>query len=107
MRLLHHYPTLSHSYLRNATRLFGFRETYRLVDVHASQRKKKTAVFHNEKNAVFTMKKNAAFYNEKRPLSFTMKRKTATFYNEKRPPRFTTEKTATFHNGAVSSENTN
>ena len=58
MRLLHHYPTLSHSFLRNATRLFGFHETYRLVDVYASQRKKKTAVFHNEKTATFHSEKD-------------------------------------------------
>lgn len=64
MRLLHHYPTMSHSFLRNATRLFGFREIYRLVAVHASQRKK-----------------NAAFYNEKRPLRFTTKNDA--FHNEK------------------------
>ena len=82
MRLLHHYPTLSHSYLRNATRLFGFRKTYRLVAVHASQRKKKTAVFHNEKDSYVSQRK--------RPLCFTTKKKTATF-----------------HNGAVSLENTN
>lgn len=64
MRLLHHYPTLSHSYLRNATRLFGFHIDYRFIAVHTSQRKRKTL-------------------------------------------RFTTKKTTTFHNGAVSSENTN
>ena len=49
MRLLHHYPTLSHSYLRNATRLFGFHIDYRFIAVHASQRKKND-VFYNEKD---------------------------------------------------------
>lgn len=49
MRLLHHYPTLSHSFLRNATRLFGLCEIYRLLAVHATQRKKND-VFHNEKD---------------------------------------------------------
>lgn len=47
MSQLYHYPTLSHLFLRNATRLFGFRTEYRLMVVHASQRKKKTATFHN------------------------------------------------------------
>lgn len=75
MRLLHHYPTLSHSFLRNATRLFGFREIYRLVAVHASQRKK-----------------NDAFYNEKEKRCVSQRKKTAVFHNEKRPPRFTTKK---------------
>ena len=89
MRLLHHYPTLSHYFLRNATRLFGFRKTYRLVSVHDSQRKK-----------------NAAFYNEKRPLRFTTKETMR--LTTKETMCFTTKKkTATFHNGAVSSENTN
>ena len=68
MRLLHHYPTLSHSFLRNATRLFGFSETYRLVAVHASQRKIK----------------NAALYNEKKDRHVLQRKK--------RPPRFTTER---------------
>ena len=75
MRLLHHYPTLSHSFLRNATRLFGFYINYRFIAVHTSQRKKKPLCF--------TTKKTATFHNEK---------KTDAFYNEKRPPRFTTER---------------
>ena len=79
MRLLHHYPTLSHSFSRNATRLFGLRKIYRLVAVHASQRKKND-VFLNEKDRCVSQQK-------------TM--------------RFTTKKTATFRNGAVLSENTN
>ena len=98
MRLLHHYPTLSHPFLRNATRLFGLYIDYCFIAVHASQRKKKTAVFHNERPLCFTTKETAAFHNEKRPTRFTTK-KTAAFYNEK--------KAATFHNGAVLSENTN
>ena len=65
MRLLHHYPTLSHSFLRNATRLFGLCEIYRLLAVHATQRKKND-VFHNEKDRCVSQRK--------------------------RPPRFTTER---------------
>lgn len=50
MRLLHHYPTLSHSYLRNATRLFGFHIDYRFIAVHTSQRKRKTLRFTTKKD---------------------------------------------------------
>ena len=64
MRQLYHYPTLSHSFLRNATKLFGFYINYRFIAVHSSQRKKK--------RLSFTTKKTAAFHNEK---------KTATFHN--------------------------
>ena len=64
MRLLHHYPTLSHSFLRNATRLFGLCEIYRLLAVHATQRKKND-VFHNEKDRCVSQQKNDAFHNEK------------------------------------------
>lgn len=82
MRLLHHYPTLSHSYLRNATRLFGFYIDYRFLAVHTSQQKKKPLCF--------TTKKDRCVSQRKRPMRFTTKKKTATF-----------------HNGAVLSENTN
>ena len=98
MRLLHHYPTLSHSFLRNATRLFGFYINYRFIAVHTSQRKKKPLCF--------TTKKTAMLYNEKRPPRFTTK-KDRHVLQRKRPLRFTTKKTAAFHNGAVLSENTN
>jgi hypothetical protein len=50
MKLLHHYPTLSHSYLRNATRLFGFHIDYRFIAVHTSQRKRKTLRFTTKKD---------------------------------------------------------
>ena len=92
---------MSHSFLRNATRLFGFLETYRLVDVHASQRKKKTAVFHNGKDSHVSQRKRKA-------LRFTAKEKNTAFHSEREKHCVSQrKKTATFHNGAVSSENTN
>lgn len=65
MRLLHHYSTMSHYFLQNATRIFGLREIYRFIAVHASQRKKTLSFITKEKRCVS---------------------------QRKRPPRFTTER---------------
>lgn len=65
MRLLHNYPTLSHSFLRNATRLFGFRKTYRLMSVRASQRKK-NAEFHNEEKRYASQRKKRCVSQRKK-----------------------------------------
>lgn len=65
MRLLHHYSTMSHYFLQNATRLFGLREIYRFIAVHASQRKKTLSFITKEKRCVSKRKKTAAFHNEK------------------------------------------
>ena len=78
--------------MRNATRLFGVHIDYRFIAVQTSQRKKKTAVFHNEKKDrwVSQRENTAVFHNEKD--RWGSQQKDRHFSQQKRPPRFTTER---------------